>query len=238
MRRFVIILSAICMLSLVLGVVSAQKKIKPWTEWNEKEAKLMLDESPWAHTQTETDTSEMFFSPTTQQNSTVGSQRGQQGALNQATSVNFRIRLLSAKPVRQAFARFIGAKQPNMAESLKGFVDRDFSEYIVVAVTWDSTDGRFSGQAMQLFNSANTGLLANKTFLETKGGQRNFLKQYSAPTSDGLGAKFIFTRMVDEKPFVPDDQGELRFWSEVSTNIKLNMRFKLKEMTYDGKLEY
>jgi hypothetical protein len=223
---------------MILGIASAQKKLKPWTEWNEKEAKAILDESPWAHTQTETDTSEMFYTPTTQANSGVGTSRGQQGALNQATSLNFRIRLLSAKPVRQAFARFIGAKQPQMAESLKGFVDRDFSEYIVVAVTWDSTDGRFSGQAMQFFNSANTGLLANKTYLEVKGGKRNFLSQYSAPTSDGLGAKFVFARMVDEKPFVPDDQGELRFYSEMSSTIKLNMRFKLKEMTYDGKLEY
>jgi len=234
MRKSVLVLIAISNLFLL---VSAQKKMKPWTEWSEKDAQKILDDSPWARTQVETDTSEMFFSPTTQGNSGAGTTRGTQGATNQATNVNFHIRLLSAKPVRLALARTITAKQPDMAASMKAFVDRDFSEFIVVAVSWDSTDQRYSGPAMQLFNSANTGLLKNKTFLEVKGGQRNFLGQYLAPQSDGLGAKFIFPRMVDEKAFVPAD-GELRFWSEFSANIKLNMRFKLSEMTYEGKLEY
>ena len=224
-------------LGLLGGLATAQKKMKPWTDWSEKDAQKILDESPWAHTQTETDTSEMFFSPTTPGNSAPGTSRGTQGATNQATKVDFRIRLLSAKPIRQALARSVTAKQPDMAPQMKAFVDRDFGEFIVVAVTWESADQRFSGQAMQLFNSANTGLVKNKTFLEVKGGQRNFLSQYIAPQTDGLGAKFIFPRTVDEKPFVPAD-GELRFWSEFSDRIKLNMRFKLSEMTYEGKLEY
>lgn len=226
-------------LSVFFGVVSAQKKIKPVSEWSEKDAAKLLDDSPWAHTQTETDTSEMFFSPTTQGGSGPGTSRGQQGATNQATNVNFRIRLLSAKPIRQAFARAISAKQPQMAEPLKAFVDRDFNEFIVVSVTYDSTDQRYSGPAMQLFNSANTGVLKNKTFLEVKGGQRMFLSQYQAPSQDGLGAKFIFPRMHEDKPFVSSESGgELRFYSEFSANIKLNMRFKLADMIYEGKLEY
>lgn len=234
MRRLAIILVSMCV---CVGLVSAQKKFKPWTEWSEKDAKAILEDSPWAHTQVETDTSEMYFSPTAQANSGAGTSRGAQGATNQATNVNFHIRLLSAKPIRQALSRSITAKQPQMADAMKAFVDRDFGEFIVVAVSWDSTDQRYSGPAMQLFNSANTGLLKNKTFLEVKGGQRNFLGQYIAPQTDGLGAKFIFPRVIDEKPFVPGD-GELRFYSEFSPNIKLNMRFKLSEMTYEGKLEY
>jgi hypothetical protein len=221
----------------LVSIASAQKKMKPWTDWSEKDAQRILDESPWAHTQTETDTSEMFFTPTSPGNSGAGTSRGTQGATNQATKVDFRIRLLSAKPIRQALARTVTAKQPDMAPQMKAFVDRDFSEFIVVAVSWESADQRYSGQAMQLFNSANTGLIKNKTFLEVKGGQRNFLSQYIAPQPDGLGAKFIFARNVDEKPFVPAD-GELRFWSEFSDKMKLNMRFKLAEMTYEGKLEY
>ncbi len=234
MRKFSILLLS---LSVLVGVVSAQK-MKPWTEWSEKDARKMLDDSPWAQTQTETDTSEMFFSPTNPGGSGPNTSRGRQGAINQATNVNFRIRLLSAKPIRQAFARTITAKQPNMAEPLKAFVDRDFSDYIVVSVDWDSTDRRYSGPAGQLFNSANTGVLRNVTYLEVSGGQRNFLSQYQAPQPDGLGAKFIFARMVDEKPFVTADSGELRFYSELSANIKLSMRFKLNQMTYEAKLEF
>jgi hypothetical protein len=218
---------------------AAQKKLKPWTEWSQKEAQKMLDDSPWGQTQTETDTEEMFYSPTSQGDS---ARRSAQGATNQATPVNFRIRLLSAKPIRQAFARVIEAQQktsdPKLSEQLRAFVERQFDEWIVVAVTYDSRDGRFSGPAMQAFNSANTGVLKNNTYLETKGGKRLFLEEYTAPINDGMGAKFIFPRLVEGQPFITAESGELRFYSEFNRNLKLNMRFKVADLMYDGKLEY
>ena len=124
MRKFAILL---CCLSTLIGVGSAQKKFKPWTEWSEKDCKKILEDSPWSQTQTETDTSEMFFSPTTQSGAGSSPARNERGALNQATNINYRIRFLSAKPVRQALAKAIAAKQPELADSLKTFVDRDYS---------------------------------------------------------------------------------------------------------------
>ena len=55
-----------CMLAFIAVTSHAQKKYKPWTEWTEKDAQKILDDSPWGQTQTDTDTSEMFYSPTTQ----------------------------------------------------------------------------------------------------------------------------------------------------------------------------
>jgi hypothetical protein len=107
-----------------------------------------------------------------------------------------------------------------------------------VAVDYDSTDRRFSGPAMQVFNSANTASLKNNTYLENKDGKRLFLQQYIAPINDGMGAKFVFTRTLDNVPFVNDQSGFLRFYSEMAKNLKLNMRFKIADMMYDGKLEY
>ena len=235
MRKLAILL--LC-LSVLIGVGSAQKKMKPWTEWSEKDCKKILEDSPWSQTQTETDTSEMFYSPTTQTGAGSSAARNERGALNQSTNVNFRIRFLSAKPVRQALARLIGAKQPELADSMKTFIERDFSEYIVVAVTFDSTDQRFSGPAMQTFNSANTGLIKNNTYLEVKGGRRLFLQQYQPPSKDGLGAKFVFPRIFEEKVFITPESGDLRFYAELGNNLKLNMRFKVADMMYEGKLEY
>lgn len=227
----------------------AQKKMKPWTEWSEKEAQKMLNDSAWGQTQTETNTSEMFYSPTSQRggstrppdNPSLGSNsndRSAQGALNQATSINYRIRLLTAKPIRQAIARQAQLKNPQFAEQLKAFAEQQTDKYIVVAVDYDSTDRRFAGQAMQIFNSANTGALKNNTYLETKDGKRVFLQEYIAPIGDGMGAKFVFPRTVNGEPFVTPESGYLRFYSELANNIKLNMRFKLADMNYDGKLEY
>jgi len=91
---------------------------------------------------------------------------------------------------------------------------------------------------MQIFNSANTGTLKNATYLENKDGKRVFLQEYIAPINDGMGAKFVFPRTVDEKPFINSESGYLRFYAEMAKNIKLNMRFKISDMMYEGKLEY
>jgi hypothetical protein len=53
-----------------------------------------------------------------------------------------------------------------------------------------------------------------------------------------MGAKFVFPRTQNNEQFVNEQSGYLRFYSEVAKNIKLNMRFKIADMMYDGKLEY
>jgi len=214
-------------------VAGAQKKVKPWDEWDEKEVQRMLNNSPWGQTQTETNTSEMFYSA-----NETGRSRSTEGAYNQAINLNFRIRLLSAKPIRQAFARGVGMKNPQLVEKLHAFADQKSDQWIVVAVDYDSTDQRFTGKAMQLFSSAITSTLKNNTYLETKDGKRVFLQEYMAPIKDGMGAKFVFPRTIDDKPFVNAESGYLRFYAEMGANIKLNMRFKIADMMYDGKLEY
>lgn len=242
--------------ALLLNAGSAQQK--NWTEWTRVEAEKILNHSAWGQTQTDTDTSEMMYSPTSQSGSgsstrsgvlgtqtdrqSINNNRASQGANNQAISVNYHVRLLSAKPVRQAFMRVIELTQKTpdkeLLDGLKSFVERDFSEFIVVAVAFDSTDGRYSGPALQAFASGTLGTLKNKTYLERKDGKRGFLLEYHAPINDGLGAKFIFPRFVDEKRFLNSDSGTVRFYSEVSNQLKLNVTFKMSEMMYNGQLEY
>ena len=247
---------ALLLTALLLGAGSAQQK--PWTEWTKADAEKILNQSAWGQTQTDTDTSEMMYSPTSQsgmststrpgvtgtttERQSINSSRAAQGAKNQAISVNYHVRLLSAKPVRQAFMRVIELTQKTPDKELLGdlqaFVQRDFSEFIVVAVAFDSTDGRFSGPALQAFSASNLGTLKNKTYLERKDGKRVFLMQYHAPINDGIGAKFIFPRIVDEKKFLTAESGSFRFYSEVTGQLKLNVSFKLSDMMYNGQLEY
>lgn len=231
MKKIAVIV--VCLFALTLAV-GAQKKYKPWMEWSEKDVTKMLNDSPWGQTQTDTNTSEMFYSPT----AGSGGSRGQQGALNQAVNLNFRIRFLSAKPIREAFAKQVMAKNPQLTEQLKAFAEQTSDKYVVVAVDFDSTDRRLSGPAMQAFAAANPGQLKTTTYLEIKDGKRIFLDQYMQPGNDGMGAKFVFPRMVDGKPFVTAESGYVRFYSELTPTIKLNMRFKVADMTYNDKLEY
>jgi hypothetical protein len=252
------ILLVIVFTALIASAVLSQEK--PWEQWSKTEAEKLLNHSPWGQTQTETDTSELVYTPTSQgvgisttnrseairgtqtDRQGVNNSRAAQGATNQAVSVNYHVRLLSAKPVRQAFMRFMELSQktpdPDLLAGLKAFVDRDFGKFIVISVTLDSTDARFSGPAQQAFAAANVGVLKNKTYLERKDGKRVFLMEYHAPTADGLGAKFIFPRVVDGGQFLNKDSGMFRFYSEVNPQIKLNVTFKMSELVYKGVLEY
>jgi hypothetical protein len=215
-------------------VAEAQKNMKPWTEWSEKEVNKFLNDSAWGQTQTETDTSEMFYNA----NSRPSNDRSKQGQLNQATTINYRIRLLTAKPIRQALARRMQLQKPELAEQLKAFAEQQMDQYIVVIVDYDSADRRFSGPAMQVFNSATTATLKNNTYLETNNGKRLFLQEYRAPSGDGMGAKYVFPRTLNNEAFVKEQSSFMRFYSEMGKDLKLNMRFKISDMMYDGKLEY
>jgi hypothetical protein len=247
MKKIVLLLPLLALLSLA---ATAQKKYKPWSEWSDKDAQKMLNDSPWGQTQTETNTSEMFFAPssrptgreqsTTNNNGSItsGNDRNSQGSLNQAVNVNYRIRFLSAKPIRQAFARRLILQNPQAEAQLKAFAEQTSDEWVVVAVDYDAGDQRLSGKVMQAFNSAVSSTLKNNTYLETKDGKRIFLQDYKPPIKDGLGAKFVFARLLDGKPFVDAESGYLRFYAEVAADLKLNMRFKVSDMIFDGKFEY
>jgi hypothetical protein len=265
MRNFAV---AVLLTTLFAAGVPAQKQATPWSEWSSKDAEKMLSDSPWGQTQVETNTSEMTYSPTSGKGSTgtrttristssirndqsdVNTNRSREGAYNQAVDIKYRIRFLSARPIREAFAKMIVGQQagadsgdpPQTSEKLKRqmqeFVDRDYGAYIVVAVGYDASDQRLSGKAFQEFSSAVAGTLKNNTYLERSDGQRIFLMDYRAPIQDGLGAKFVFPRMLDGQPFLKSASGELRFYSEVGPKTTLNLRFTVSDMVYRGKLEY
>lgn len=253
-----------------------QKQVKPWTEWTKKDAEKILSDSPWSQTQTETDTTEMVYTPTT-----MGDTRSRetQGATNQAVSVKFYIRLFSSRPVRQAYVRLLDLSQAqaeqNAVERRHAWANLEASDSIIVTVACDSTDKRYLGRVMQAFNSAVTSVLKNTVYLERKDGKRVFLGQYVPPGKDVFGARFIFPRILEGQPFITDQEGSLRFHAdyenkntldsadnpsgqtsrsgatrpssgssgssiqaESTFKLKLDMKFKLAEMNYNGVIEY
>ena len=246
------LIAALAIVLLMAGAASAQKPLKPWGEWTQKDAQKILDDSAWGHTQTETDTSQMFFSPTNNPDTapaaratSTSASRTAQGATNQEVHTNFYIRFFTAKPIRQAFARTIALKQATVTKEvtaqLTAWFDAHTDDWIIVAVAFDATDQRYSGPVMQAFGSATAGTIKNSTYLERKDGKRVFASEYQAPGPDGAGAKFVFARTLDGQPFLNAGSGEVRFHAEFATAkppFKLDMRFKVADMMFDGKLEY
>jgi len=205
--------------------------VKPWSDWTKDDVDKMLNKSPWGHVITNTDTSEMT--------ATLGVSRGDQGSNNQAISWNYRIRFFSAKPIREAFARQVLLTNPSLKpQQLDNFVNGDYSDSIVVAVAFDSTDRRFLAEREKAFNFATTEQLAATVYLELKNGKRIPLAEYSPPAKDGTGAKFVFPRLSGTSPFISDEKEVIHLVINMSGGIGFDYRFKLTDMNYDGKLEY
>jgi hypothetical protein len=244
---------AVCLLCFL--VAHAQWEKKPYAEWSEKEAQKLLNDSPWGQTQVISDTSQMF-----------GNERLSSGASRVANvfHVNFRIRFLSAKPVRQAISRVMelkqkGAVDERLASQLRAFAAADFPDYVIITVLCDSDQSNMRLQeATALLNSRTTADLKNNTFLELKDGRRVFVQEYQPPRNDGLGARLIFPRLIDGKPYITAESGDIHFVSELSQggggsrsqasggaggssgplNYRLDCRFKVAAMNFQGKLEY
>lgn len=147
---------------------------------------------------------------------------------------------MSAKPIREAFVRMLelqGAPAEKVAQ-VKPFVDYDFSNYIVVTINMDGDDRRKMGAILQELSKTDPATLKSLTYLERKDGKRLDLMEYRAPVDDGLGAKFVFARSLNGAPFLDANSGEVRFVTALGNIIKINRRFKVSEMMYEGKLEY
>ncbi|HEU4508862.1 MAG TPA: hypothetical protein VFR78_11525 [Pyrinomonadaceae bacterium] len=229
---------------LVVSALVAQTG-KPWLEWNMKETTRVLNDSAWGQTQLETKEADGGAAAITNTGSSRSmvprdASKDSPGAIT--SYIKYYIRLLSAKPIRQAVVRKLMLDSPDMdvqrKEQLQSFADARTSDFIVIAVVAEAKDRSMGGQALQAFSKATLESLRNSTYLERRDGQRVPLVDFKAPISDGLGAKFIFPRMLNNQPFLDAGSGQLKFYCELSKEIKLEARYKVSDMTYDGQLEY
>ncbi len=241
------------LLLVVCACCAYAQAAKPWTELSEKEAAKILNDSPWGQTQTESrDETPSASSAITAVSaprrdtervlSSTDANRVETGQPKADTTVRFRTRFLSAKPVRGALARIVLLKKPDADESLaaqlQGFVDRDFGDYVVVAVTAEAADPRLVGPTMQFLTTATAEVFKDKVYLERKDGKRLALADYRPPGPDGMGAKFVFIRKLEGQPFLTNESDNVRFFAQLTEKLKLNVKYKVSDMMYDGKLEY
>jgi hypothetical protein len=227
-------------------VLSTQQEDQAWMKWSKKEAEKMLSNSPWSLSQTDTDTAEMFFSPTSDpskpgaRKTANDESRLENGATNQSVNIKYLVRFFSARPVRRALVRLIELQSnppPEVVEKMHNFADVQATDSIIITLTVESSDQRSQRAVMQAVNSGVTGTLKNETYLE-RNGKRLFLEEYVPPGKDGFGARFIFLRTLDERPFIADSTGEVRFYTKFPNGPKIDRRFKVSEMMYNGALEY
>lgn len=240
-----------CSLLILLAISASAQKTKPWTEWSQKDAEKVWNDSGWAQTQTEgggaeeaTQTSAITSTTAAREsqvrNAGAAAKAGESGEKREAAAIHYRVRLLTAKPIRAAFVRLVelqGAPAERVTQ-LRTFVDRDFGDYIVVTISADGNDQKRKLAVSQILTSADVNALKDVTYLERKDGKRVQLVDYRAPIQDGLGAKLVFPRTIEGKPFIEPNSGEVRFNMELGKTAKINRRFKVADMMYEGKLEF
>jgi hypothetical protein len=230
-------------LALTVGIALAQKN-KPWTQWAIKDAEKILNNSGWGQTQTKLEAADEAPSWSTDSRAGDGID-----ALNEDTGVHFYIRFLSAKPVRQAFLRLTELNPTKnlqqQVEKMRQFVDSEYEKTIVIAVDYFGKDVRFTAPVYNAFSTANMAALKDDVYLIPKGGKRVNLVTYEPPVpGEGLGCKLTFPRMVDGQPVITAKTGDVRFYAKFppfgasSYQIILNVRFKVSDFMYEGKLEF
>jgi hypothetical protein len=232
-----------------LAAAMAQKTDKKWTDWSKKDAEKIYDGSPWAKVQTDSDTDQQMYSPTsasagtTAQQRSVSAERSVVGATNQATHVNFQVRFFSARPIRQALARMIelnanGKMTPEETANLHSWAEYKSDDSIIITVNFTGNDQRYTNDAMQALNGAVTATLKNETYLQRTDNKQLFLQQYVPPGTDHFGARFIFVRKPDGQPFIDANTKEIRFYTNLGGGMKVDRRFKVSDMMFEGQLEY
>jgi hypothetical protein len=245
MKKSGSLISISLILMVIFTAAVAQKSDKSWTEWNKKEVDKMLEESPWAQKQTETDTSQQFYSPTSDPR-TMGSgsndgSRLAQGATNQAVNIEYIVRVFSARPIREALARGMMLQQnlPATAlDRLRQFAEVTSPDSIILTVNYKSNDQRAGNNALQAFAGATTASLKNTTYVQRSDGKQLFIEEYVPPGKDGFGARFIFLRHPDDKPFFDANSGEIHFVAQFPRIPRIDRRFKIAGMMYQGELEF
>jgi hypothetical protein len=264
MKRLIVGCIAIVMAS---AVVFSQKAIKPWSEWNRKDAEKILNDSAWSQSQTDSQSQSQQASDTP---TNMGDTRGREEAVRNVTtnaSISFHVRFFSARPIRQAYVRLLQLAEttpsdPAAAEKMTAWANLAADDRIIVTVSCTGDD-RSLGRVIRTFRNAKLDDLKTAVYLERKDGKRAALTDYAAPAKDLFGARFTFPRAIDGQPFITSDSGIIRFHAEYSPGLpeattptagrgtsgtttrpeqpyklRLDLKFKIAEMIYNGELEY
>src|SRR5262249_52376481 len=150
--------------------VFPQKGIKPWNEWNRKDAEKILNDSAWSQSQTESQSQSQQASDTP---TNMGDTRGREEAVRNVTtnaSISFHVRFFSARPVRQAYVRLLQLSETtppdvSTAERMTEWANLAADDRIIVTVSCTG-DERSLGKVFRTLRNAKLDDLKTLVYLE------------------------------------------------------------------------
>lgn len=209
---------------------------KPWTEWDKDDALELLQDSPWAEVYTirGAGSSMSVLGPGSAGDLTSAAPSERETGRGQASRIYY-LRFQSAKPVRMAVARLQtdgGEVSGEVGARLQEFVDTHPAPGHVVLVLRIQ-----QGMDATALKAATTDLLKNNAYLLLKKSKKRiYVKQY-VPPKDNLEAIFVFDRMENGEDLFTVEEDEVRAIIEIDRQTKINQKFELKDMVFEGQVE-
>jgi hypothetical protein len=223
---------------------------KPFTQWNEEEARKILTDSPWTKvhvTRTFLGGSAAAQSEHSAQSSAPPGTRGPGGAPALAWEARSKcfVHFLTAAPVRMAIARLHMVSSNWSEEQARQFVQTaPFGDRIAVSLFVEVAKGQNKFELDHL----TTARLKNDTYLHLKKSKKKIYLEEYLPPAPGEGrpeAILLFPRVKDDALRAEKD---IRFncklffdpdptTSDTTRKTEIKLKFKLKKMVFEGKLE-
>lgn len=239
-RIFTCLWLALCLCS----VAAAQGKEfwdkKDYKQWNERECRKLLEDSPWAKTYT---LSQVYVTPLSSTENDA-----QTRAREDNPRLAYRIQLRSAAPIRQAMVRQqqLAQKYDQMPDDKKKAFDQEaekflaasFAEAVVVYVSF-TTNVQFDDRDVaRHWQTQTTDTLKNFTYLIGPKGEKVQLQRYTVAEA-GRSFQLAFPRQHEGRPLVgPQDKTiKLEFVHPRTTRqgeSRVLIEFRLDKMMMRG----
>jgi len=161
----------------------------------------------------------------------------------------FTARLFSARPIRDAYVRMLqlmnhydglpAARQQAFDQQMDRFLHADFSQQVVIALSYQTNDPIAQQNLDKWFNTQTTDTLKQNAYLFSPIAGQLELRKYF-PNQGGMGAEFVFPRIFKGEPILQPGAGKMRFQLTYQPQIHqiMYIDFDSKEMTYKDQFSY
>lgn len=176
---------------------------KDYRQWTERECRQLLEDSPWARSYT---LSQVIIEPL----STPSSERAREAT----PQIRYLVQWRSAQPVRQAlirlaqiaqaYDRLSADEQRAFDQKAESFLQRDFSETVLIHVTYLSNVMVDQRDLERYWRMQTTELLKNSVYLINGHGEKVPLLSYAA-AADRPEFQFVFPRQYKGRPMATAD---------------------------------
>jgi hypothetical protein len=206
MRRYAIGILAMVSVSVVATWASDAWSDKDWKQWSKDEVKVVLHDSPWSRKWAKGQVNASSAVPGV-------SGAGKEGAAGEnAPEVDYYLQIRSAMPVREAVIRDAQLERgyDSMTDAQKKafdaqsaqFLNRVYSDSIVVHVLYSSNVQAFERQLAEHWQSIRPDAIPDEIFLITERGDRIAPTHFASPKGGAYEFDMAFPRTVNGEPII------------------------------------